>query len=248
MNYILNDEAEVSSDKEDEDEDDGVENKSLDEFIDEKGYKDDESRCSESNEVLYRIDNQSTLCPPDTMQHIGDSGSTQAKLSEKYSAAHYKMYVHNKLPEHDHRIENRYQPPILDKDQQRLDLVTQKGVYPDDHFDSLERFKETSLPPKEAFFNHLKSTFLKEEDYEHAQNVLPKFYHHLYLRTDILLLADVFTAFRKMYMEYYSKDPAHCLTTPCSSCQAALKMTDAELELINIVEILSKVFEVCIIF
>ena len=90
--------------------------------------------------------------------------------------------------------------------------MTRKGVYSNNHFDSLERFKETSLPPKEAFFNHLKGTPLKEEDYEHAQNVFPTFgmenYHHLYLMTDVLLLAHVFTAFRKMYLEYYSIDPA----------------------------------------
>ena len=56
------------------------------------------------------------------------------------------------------------------------------------------------------------------------------------LRTmDVILLANVFNAFRGMCLEYYLIDLAHCFTTPGLSCQAAPKLTGAELELIDIV-------------
>ena len=106
------------------------------------------------------------------------------------------------------------------------------------------RFEETSLPPKEAFYNHLKEAPVKDSDYEHAQKVFAEFemdclaqYHHLYLLTDITFLADTFTAFRKMCLNYYSIDPAHCYTTPGLSWQAALRMTGVKLELIEDVDI-----------
>ena len=52
---------------------------------------------------------------------------------------------------------------------------------------------------------------------------------------DVILLANVFNAFRGMCLEYYLIDLAHCFTTPGLSCQAAPKLTGAELELIDIV-------------
>ena len=79
--------------------------------------------------------------------------------------------------------------------------------------------------------------------YEHARTVFNAFqmntldeYHDLYLITYILLLADVFTAFRRMCLSYYKIDPVHCYTTPGLSWQAALRMTDFTLELFDNVE------------
>ena len=63
---------------------------------------------------------------------------------------------------------------------------------------------ETSLPPKEAFYSQLNDSDISDKDYDHAQNVWKTFdcktmknYHDLYLKTDVLLLADVMTEFRK---------------------------------------------------
>ena len=47
--------------------------------------------------------------------------------------------------------------------------------------------------------------------------------HDLYLKTDVLLLADVFENFRKKCLEYYALDPAHYYTAPELSWNAALK-------------------------
>ena len=57
-------------------------------------------------------------------------------------------------------------------------------------------------------------------------------YHDLYLRTDTLLLADVFETFRHTCLTNYGLDPAHYYTSPGLSWNALLKTTGVELELL----------------
>ena len=87
----------------------------------------------------------------------------------------------------------------------KLSLIKRKGVYPYDYMDTLERVKETKLPPKEALYSKLKNEDISDEDYAHAQKVWRTFkmehfqdYHNLYNKTDVLLLADVFESFRNI--------------------------------------------------
>ena len=61
-------------------------------------------------------------------------------------------------------------------------------------------------------------------------------YHDLYLKTDALLLADVFENFRDMSIQQFEVDPCHYLTAPSMFYDALLKMTKVELELISDVE------------
>ena len=49
-------------------------------------------------------------------------------------------------------------------------------------------------------------------------------YHDLYLKTDVLLIADVFEVFRNMRLKYYGQDLRLI-------CDAMFKMTDVELDL-----------------
>ena len=58
-------------------------------------------------------------------------------------------------------------------------------------------------------------------------------YHDLYLKSDILLLADIFEEFRKTCLQYYKLDPCHYLTSPGLSWDAMLKMTGIKLELMT---------------
>ena len=58
-------------------------------------------------------------------------------------------------------------------------------------------------------------------------------YHDLYLKTDILLLADVFEKFINTCLEYYGLDPCHYFSSPGLSWDAMLKMTGIKLELIS---------------
>ena len=58
-------------------------------------------------------------------------------------------------------------------------------------------------------------------------------YHDLYLKSDVLLLPDVFENFRKTCMQYYNLDLRHYFRSPGLSWDATLKMTDIKLEFIT---------------
>ena len=80
-----------------------------------------------------------------------------------------------------------------------LRLVKQKGVYPYEYMNSFEKFSENKLPDRCKFFSSLKDECISEKDYLKATNIWYVFkmntmgdYHDLYLRADLLLLADVF--------------------------------------------------------
>ena len=81
---------------------------------------------------------------------------------------------------------------------------------------------------------------ISEDDYQQAQKVWEEFgirdlgdYHDLYLRTDVVLLAKVFEAFRDTCLRHYSLDPAHFYTSPGLAWKACLKHTRIKLELLT---------------
>ena len=55
----------------------------------------------------------------------------------------------------------------------------------------------------------------------------------MYLKSDTLLLADVFENFRKICLNIYHLDPAKCLSAHELAWQAALKTTEVKLELLT---------------
>ena len=81
-------------------------------------------------------------------------------------------------------------------------------MYPYDYVDSLEKLSDNKLPLKEEFYSRLNNTTISDEDCQHAQDVWEKFdmktlreYHDLYLKSDVLLLADVFENYRDVCNE-----------------------------------------------
>ena len=123
---------------------------------------------------------------------------------------------------------------------EKLNLMARKGIYPYDYMDSFEKFNKTELPTKEEFYSILNNEHISDEDYCHAKKVWNTFqlqtmgeYHNLYLKSDILLLADVFENFRKTCLQYYKLDPCHYFTSPGLSWDAMLKMTNIQLELMT---------------
>ena len=123
---------------------------------------------------------------------------------------------------------------------EKIDLVSRKGVYPYEFMDDFEKFKKQSLPKKTSFFSRLKQEKISDEDFDHAQRVWKEFelknmgdFHDLYLKTDVLLLADVMENFRKLCEKHYELDPAHFFTIPGMAWDAMLKITGIELELLK---------------
>ena len=83
-------------------------------------------------------------------------------------------------------------------DRQR-ELLIRKGLGPYKYMDSWDRFEETSLPSIEKFYSGLNMSGISNADYEHACSIWRELkirkigeYHDLYLRTDVVLLANVF--------------------------------------------------------
>ena len=115
------------------------------------------------------------------------------------------------------RFANRCE--VCNEDINKFILLLRKGVYPYEYMDSWERFNETSLPDKKAFYSELNLEDITDKDYAHAQKVFKELklkdlgdYHDFYVQSNTLLLADVFENIRNRCIEIYELDPAHfCL-------------------------------------
>ena len=101
--------------------------------------------------------------------------------------------------------------------------------------DEWEKINERKLPEKEEFYSNLNMEDITDADYMHAKRVCKGFeikklgeYHDLYLKSDTLLLPDVFENFRKIY----HLDPVKFLSVPGLAWQTALKMTEVKFELL----------------
>ena len=119
-------------------------------------------------------------------------------------------------------------------------MLLRKGVYPYEYMDSWEKFDETTLPPKEAFYSNLNLEDISDEDYAHAQKVWDVFeinnlgeYHDLYVQSDTLLLAYVFENFRNMCLDKYELDPVYFVSAPGWAWQACFKKTGVNVDLIT---------------
>jgi hypothetical protein len=106
--------------------------------------------------------------------------------------------------------------------------------------DCFEKMNETELPSIDSFYNKLDEEGVSDEQYDRAQAIWTTFncrtfkdYHDLYLKTDVILLADAFENIRDVSMSTYGLDPAHYLTTPSLTWDACLKFTNIELQLLT---------------
>ena len=119
-------------------------------------------------------------------------------------------------------------------------LLLRKGVYPYEYFTDPSKMLEEELPLKEEFYSKLRLEGIKDEEYEHTQNVYKTFkcknladYTKLYCLSDVLLLADIWKVFSGETLKTYGLDPGHYITLRSLSWDAMLKYTEAELELIS---------------
>ncbi|KYN18581.1 hypothetical protein ALC57_09095 [Trachymyrmex cornetzi] len=123
---------------------------------------------------------------------------------------------------------------------EEFELLTRKGIFPYEYIDCVEKLQDTRLPSRELFFSSLTGDTVSESDYAHAVNVWQRFsirtlgeYIDLYLKTDVLLLADIFEDFRNSCVASYGLDPAHYYTLPGFTWDAMLKHTRVRFELLT---------------
>ena len=97
---------------------------------------------------------------------------------------------------------------------------------------SWDKFDETRLLPKEAFYSNLNISNISNHDHSYSQPVSKGFgmknlgeYHDLILITGIILLSNVFKAFRSTCLKHYSLDTAHSYMSPGLAWHACLKKT-----------------------
>ena len=96
--------------------------------------------------------------------------------------------------------------------------------------DGFDRFEEKELPPKMNSILKLTDENINDSDYELAKTVWKTFiyktmgdYRGLYLKTEVLILADFFENFRKTSMQYNDLDPSHYFSSPVFAWDAMLK-------------------------
>ena len=146
------------------------------------------------------------------------------------------------------RFANTYK--FCNNDINKFIMLLRKGVYAYEYIDGWDKFNEKIIPSKELFYSNLTLENISETDYAHANNVFKKFninnlgeYHDLYVRSDTLLLADIFENFRQSCLKNYELDPAHFVSLPGFAWQACLKKTNVELELLTDYDIVLMVEE-----
>ncbi|GFS76715.1 uncharacterized protein NPIL_654761 [Nephila pilipes] len=121
----------------------------------------------------------------------------------------------------------------------KVSLLMRKGCFPYDYVSDVEKLNDTCLPPKEKFYNRLNDEDITDDDYQHANHVWNAFnikslgdYSDLYVKTDVLLLSDIFENFRSVCMKAYNLDPVWYYTAPGLSWDSMLKLTNVKIELL----------------
>ena len=198
--------------------------------------KNENIKCIPTNEEKY-ISFTKTIV---TGQYTNKKGKVKDKTfdivfkdSLKFMSSSLEALVNN-LPKDAFKNLLKYFTP------KQAELLKQKGFYPYEYMDSEEKFNDTKLPPREAFYSKLSGKGITEKDYKHAGDVWNSFkmktfkkYHELYNITDVLLLADVFENFRDLCLKIYGLDPVYYFTAPQLAWDACLKMTSVKLELLS---------------
>ena len=205
-------------------------------FIKKLGYTEGNIDCIPTNEEKY-ISFTKTIKAGTYTNKKGEIKNKSFKIifkdTYKFLAASLDVLVSN-TPKHDFKILDNEYPP------EQAELLKQKGFYPYEYMDSVEKFKDKKLAPQKAFYSKLTGKGISNKNYKHACNVWNIFnmetmkdYHELYNDSDVLLLADVFENFRDLCLKIYGLDPVHYYTAPGLAWDACLKITGEQLELLH---------------
>ena len=121
-----------------------------------------------------------------------------------------------------------------------------KVFFPYSCLDSFEKFKELFPNYGGAWKNSLSRKInITYSDYQHAVSVYNDFgcqnlgdYHDVYLKTDVLLLADISEKFRSVCLNVYRLDPSQFFSIPKMSRDSMLISTRVKLGLLQDIDLL----------
>ncbi|CAH0404376.1 unnamed protein product [Chilo suppressalis] len=126
------------------------------------------------------------------------------------------------------------------KTNEDLQFLRKKGVFPYNYIKSFKDLNKTFLPEKFHFYDDLTESDITDEKYVYALKVWDHFrcntildYSILYLKTDVLLLADVIENLRRSCKINYGLDLAHYYSLSTFSWDAMLKHTNMKLQLLS---------------
>ena len=132
-------------------------------------------------------------------------------------------------------VSNLKEFPMMSKFfRSEIKILSRKGVFPYKWFDSFDKLYKTKFPPHSAFKSKLAGENISELDYDFGQAVYEKFcknikdYHKLYLKTDVLLLADVVEQFRGICYNHFNLDPMNYFTSPGFAWDCLLKFSGVQ--------------------
>ena len=210
-------------------------------FIKRLGVSEGSIECIPNNEQKY-ISFSKTIKAGEYTDKKGETKNKTFKIifkdTLKFMASSLESLVVN-LPANGFKNLEKYFKP------EHVRLLKQKGFFPYDYLDSLEKLKDDKPPPQKAFYSKLKDKGINDSNYKHVLNVWKSFniktfknYLKLYNISDVLLLADVFENFRDLCLKNYGLDPVHYYTAPGLAWDAMLKITNINLELLSDVDML----------
>ena len=210
-------------------------------FIKRLGITEGNIDCIPNNEEKY-ISFSKTIITGEYTNKKGETKNKYFKIifkdSLKFMAPSLETLVKNTSEDDLKIVDSHYSP-------KQAKLLKQKGFFPYDYMDNIEKLKDNKPPPQKAFYSKLTGRGITEKTYKHVLNVWNTFnmktlkdYLKLYNEIDVLLLADVFENFRNLCLKNYGLDPVYYYTAPGLAWEACLKMTNINLELLSNVDML----------
>ena len=116
--------------------------------------------------------------------------------------------------------------------------LNKKLAYPYEYFNSIDDYKKpVHNLKKEDFFSKLKNKCPYDEEIQRTKEIIEIFnikdgkeLTELYLKSDVILLADVFEKFIKISVEEFGINPLYCVSLPGYTWQCGMKYTDINLQ------------------
>ncbi|XP_050060033.1 uncharacterized protein LOC126551227 [Aphis gossypii] len=171
----------------------------------------------------------------DSYKFLSNSLSELAKSMKLYNFKILKKWFQKEIPGNLTELQKVY----------LFRLLTKKLAFPYDYMNSVDKYKETKLPPKESFYNLLNNKHISDDEYHYATEIWKYFniknlkeFNMLYNIIDVILLADIMEYFREKSLKTYGLDPAWYYTTPGFAWDCMLKTTGQKIELLTDIDML----------